>query len=406
MNKINDIFKGLAEKSPFLQAFFSRNLRIGSFEINMLLLIAIAVVLVLLFTIFIMTMRKKKVKKDFGVESNILCNQTEEAYILGETNTNDYITKSSEADIVKVAKNDNTPKGEAIIKTFGDKQKDKPENEKFRPIDIEISSQRIVRPKQVEPTKETKKVVGKYEILLNLDGYHFYLLANNGQLLYESAGYTTIRGAENGIETFIRAVKKGEFIIDKDKFGRYRYILNKRYAGENYDTKTACENSIKSVKYFYLDANRIPYEYDEKAEKDFEKNKIESFTEEIDWKKIEEEEKNAKPSGKFEIDKTSNGFHFYLLANNGQLLFSSSGYSTLDTVKNGLKNFKKAVYIGRFFVDKDKFGRFRFILRGTNATTVYIGESYTTKQACEKIIESTKSFIKTATVMPYIKEEN
>ena len=281
-----------------------------------------------------------------------------------------------------------TQKEEEITVTFEKEAEEKQVTEEGKQVTEE---EKIVVP------KEKKGVQGKFEIHLKTDGYRFYLIANNGQLLYESTGYTSPSGAEAGIETFKKAVKSGSFIVDKDKFGRFRYFLNKRYAGENYTTKASCESSIESVKHFSLNSVVIPYEQDKEAEERYNEYKSQK-TPIIDWNAVEEEEKQIKPSGKFEIVESEGGFRYYLLANNGQLLISSNTYASSASAKDGIKNFKKAVYLGKFYVDEDKFGRFRFILRGGNFSTVYIGESYTTRTACEKIINSVKKFTKSAVI--------
>ena len=57
-----------------------------------------------------------------------------------------------------------------------------------------------------------------------------------------------------------------------------------------------------------------------------------------------------------------------------------------------------AAYVGNFFVDRDKFGNFRYVLKNIGSAPSFIGESYDNKPQCEKIIESVRNFIVTATV--------
>lgn len=253
-----------------------------------------------------------------------------------------------------------------------------------------------------EPIDKKTGVKGKYTIDIKLDGYHFYLIANNGQLLFDNPGFTTPEGAERGIETFKSAVKEGKFRIYKDKYDRYRFILNKRYVGENYSSRKACESSVQSVKRFALDAVLTPYEPDLEMEKRFEevKNSVKSYKD-IDWEKVFASSK--KSSGKFEIAKEDDGFHFYLIANNGQLLYSGNRYSSKSSLLNGLESFKKAVYVGNFYVDEDKFDRYRYILKGGTSSVTYLGESYTTKQSAVSSVESVKRFALSA-VIKEIKE--
>ena len=102
--------------------------------------------------------------------------------------------------------------------------------------------------------------------------------------------------------------------------------------------------------------------------------------------------------GKFEICKEDDQYTFYLLANNGQILYSSRYYATEAAVRKGVESFKRAAYVGNFFVDRDKFGNYRYVLKNIGSAPSFIGESYDNKPQCEKIIESVKKFIVSASV--------
>ena len=68
--------------------------------------------------------------------------------------------------------------------------------------------------------------------------------------------------------------------------------------------------------------------------------------------------------GKFEIVKEEDGeYSFYLLANNGQILYSSRFYASEVACRKGVDSFKRAAYVGNFFVDRDKFGNYRYVLK-------------------------------------------
>lgn len=105
--------------------------------------------------------------------------------------------------------------------------------------------------------------VGKWVIETEVNNgktvYIYLLYANNGQLLYESRDYASYASCKNGLETFIKTVRDGEFIIDPDKAGRYKFILRSRnknsmveYLGQNYSTQKAAESSAESVYKFAL----------------------------------------------------------------------------------------------------------------------------------------------------------
>ncbi len=96
---------------------------------------------------------------------------------------------------------------------------------------------------------------GKFVIVKNDDNstrpYHFRLLANNGQILFESESYKT-KPKSNSIIAFKKVCVESNFEIDEDKAGNFRYKLyNNAHTvigvGESYSTKQGCENSVQSV---------------------------------------------------------------------------------------------------------------------------------------------------------------
>ena len=255
-------------------------------------------------------------------------------------------------------------------------------------------------PAPAAPVEEGPKVIGKYEFDLAPDGYHFYLLANNGQLLYDSVGFTTLEGAMTGVETFRRAVAGGNFAILSDKYGRYRYVLNRKYYGENYTTRAQCVSSAESVKRFAPDAVVTEFVPTEEALAAYAAAKTALRTvNDVDWDAVEAAEAAAPKMGKFEISRGEDKeFRFYLVANNGQVLYTGKNYQKLCQCLAGIKSFKRAVYVGNFTVDQDKFGRFRYMLKNIGVAPAFVGESYTTRAQCESSIESVKSFVVTAKI--------
>ncbi len=96
---------------------------------------------------------------------------------------------------------------------------------------------------------------GKFVIIKNDDNstrpYHFRLLANNGQILFESESYKT-KPKSNSIIAFKKVCILENFEIDVDKANNWRYKLyNNAHTvigvGESYSTKQGCENSVQSV---------------------------------------------------------------------------------------------------------------------------------------------------------------
>ncbi len=251
------------------------------------------------------------------------------------------------------------------------------------------------------------RVMGKFDFDLASDGYRFYLLANNGQLLYESIGFTTLEGALVGIDTFRRAVAAGNFVVLADKYDHYRFVLNRKYYGENYSTRKQCESAVESVKRFAVDSVIAEYTPTEEKLARFAEAKAARRTPaDVDWDAVAEKEAATPRLGKFEIIRGEDReFRFYLVANNGQVLYTGKNYEKLCQCQAGIKSFKRAVYVGNFTVDEDKFGRFRYILRNIGVAPAFMGESYTTRKQCESSIESVKSFVVSAEiVLPEVAE--
>ncbi len=266
--------------------------------------------------------------------------------------------------------------------------------------DVRVAFDEAIAAADAEIAKNGAKAVGKYEFMLEVDGYHFYLVANNGQVLFDSPSFTTLVGALKGIETFKKTVANTEFAIKKDKYNRFRFILANKYYGENYDSKDQCQKCAESVKKFVNNAKIIRYQPDAEAVSAYETAKSAKRTpDSINWEQIAKAEASATKMGKFEISAEEGGeYSFYLLANNGQVLYSSRYYASETACRKGVDSFKRAAYVGNFFVDRDKFGNYRYVLKNIGSAPSFIGESYKDKAQCEKVIDSVKNFIVTASV--------
>ena len=265
--------------------------------------------------------------------------------------------------------------------------------------DVRLAFDQAIAEADAQILRNGAKAVGKYEFELEVDGFHFYLIANNGQVLFDSPSFTTLVGALKGIETFKKTVAEGEFDIRADKYNRYRFVLARKYYGENYDSKDRCQKCAESVKNFANNARIIRYTPTTEALATFEAAKATKRTpDEIDWKAVEKLEEKTPKMGKFEICKENDQYAFYLLANNGQILYSSRLYANESACRKGIESFKRAAYVGNFFVDRDKFGNYRYVLKNIGSAPAFIGESYDNKPQCEKIIESVKKFIVSASI--------
>ena len=266
--------------------------------------------------------------------------------------------------------------------------------------DIRLAFDQAIAEADAEILRNPGKAVGKYEFDLEVDGFHFYLVANNGQVLFDSPSFTTLLGALNGVKTFKKTVAEGKFDIRSDKYDRYRFILARKYYGENYDTKDRCQKCVESVKNFASNAKILRYVPDRQSVEAYEMARnCKRTPDDIDWKAVERAEAQAPKMGKFEIyQEDDKQYCFYLIANNGQVLYSSRYYASETACRAGIDSFKRAAYVGNFFVDRDKFGNYRYVLKNIGSAPAFIGESYDNKPQCEKIIDSVKKFIVSATV--------
>ena len=94
--------------------------------------------------------------------------------------------------------------------------------------------------------------------------------------------------------------------------------------------------------------------------------------------------------GKYTIEDTGYAYQFHLYANNGQLLYESREYASLNSCKGGIATFKKNVADCEYRIDVDKNGGYKYIFKKGNS--IYIGETYSTAKAAERSAESVKRF--------------
>lgn len=86
------------------------------------------------------------------------------------------------------------------------------------------------------------------------DKFKFNLKAGNGEIILTSQGYSSKSSAKNGIESVKKNCRRvGNFDQLKSKNGKLYFVLkaaNARVIGksEMYNSASACENGIKSVK--------------------------------------------------------------------------------------------------------------------------------------------------------------
>lgn len=97
--------------------------------------------------------------------------------------------------------------------------------------------------------------MGKFTITQRVNGlYHFNLIADNGQIILSSEGYTSKSGCINGIES-VKLNSKDDFRFDRRISSNGKYYFNLKSSNgqiigtsEMYNTQDGRENGIESVK--------------------------------------------------------------------------------------------------------------------------------------------------------------
>ncbi|MBQ6727452.1 MAG: DUF1508 domain-containing protein [Clostridia bacterium] len=232
---------------------------------------------------------------------------------------------------------------------------------------------------------EKPKALGKWVVEQKSDDEFISLLsASNGEIMLTSETYVSEDGARKGIETIIKAVESGEFVIHKTKNGTFYFKLKSAgnrllCAGEIYKERTSCENAVESVKRIAADSP-IAEEVSE-GEKYLEYKPV----------KLTEKDIERATSGKWRIETTEDDKYFATLyASNGQVMLSTEEVSSKATAVSGIENVKKNALAGNFVIDKDKFGKYYYKLRNAHKSIICIGESYKTADSCISALESVR----------------
>ncbi len=101
----------------------------------------------------------------------------------------------------------------------------------------------------------TKSAKGKWKIEKVDNGYSAKLYANNGQLMIATEVVAQKQTAEKAVASVKKNSLEGNFIIDKDKSGKFYYKLRNAQKsviciGETYDSLDLCVKAIESVRKF------------------------------------------------------------------------------------------------------------------------------------------------------------
>ncbi len=111
-------------------------------------------------------------------------------------------------------------------------------------------------PEKVTGYEAKKGLTGKWKIETTPEGkYSAKLYASNGQLMLATEEVALLKSAEAAIEAVKKNSLSGNFIIDKDKFGRFYYKLRNAQKsviciGEAYEKLESCISALESVRRF------------------------------------------------------------------------------------------------------------------------------------------------------------
>ena len=109
-------------------------------------------------------------------------------------------------------------------------------------------------PADIDTSKKTLR--GKWKVETTSEGkYVAKLFASNGQLMLSTEEVANKKTAENAVESVKKNAIDGNFIIDRDKSGRYYYKLRNAQKsviciGEAYESLDSCVSAIESVRRF------------------------------------------------------------------------------------------------------------------------------------------------------------
>ncbi len=110
------------------------------------------------------------------------------------------------------------------------------------------------KPEKVTSYEAKKGSAGKWKVEITNDGkYSAKLYASNGHLMLATEEVSSKKGAETAIEAVKKNSIAGNFIIDKDKSGRFYYKLRNAQKsviciGEAYESLDSCINALESVR--------------------------------------------------------------------------------------------------------------------------------------------------------------
>ena len=245
--------------------------------------------------------------------------------------------------------------------------------------------------KEAEPAEVTKKgVQGKFILVREGEtNWRYKLKASNGEILIVSEPYTSEKSVRTGIETLKKNLTNSKLDFVEDKHGLFYFmILTKQgrclATSASYKTKARATSASNSyMRWAETDIIEIA------SDEDSEHTEVEKVSFEV-------EEENT---GKFVIKRENDGFIYQLLAANGVVVATSQIYKSKDSCEEACETFRKCVYMGDFFISKDKNSLYQFKLYNKQNRLVLAGEVYEERSRVISVIEAIKRLAKLAKVV-------
>ena len=269
--------------------------------------------------------------------------------------------------------------------------------EKFRPANPTAP---VRQPAPVPPAYRGKWVITCVDTLdeaMNIveQAFFFQLKASNGEPLLSSEDYTTIQGATAAIDAFKRNIEAGNFKISTTKKGTHVVkLLNGQgmllAQGEPYSSLTAATNAIASIQRF---ANTAVLS-----------DEIQRFAVPFEPEYYPTEQQySSTRRGKWTLRSVTNSigkssFFFELRASNGQILFTSEDYTSLNGAKDGIVTHRNNILNGNIRACVTRKGDYILKIYTSDGRLLALGDHYATKTLCCNAISSVMRFAYTADI--------
>lgn len=229
--------------------------------------------------------------------------------------------------------------------------------------------------------------------------FKYRLKANNGEILLVSNDYKTREGAKKGIETLKKNLKEGthRIVTDKNGYSQFRIFTAKDSrlvaSGEIYRTLLSAQNALASTQRFgnsrkIVDLDEIPES-------------------EVREETVTLPEVERKQNGKIElyIDESDKKWRTRLVANNGEILFTSAAYSSKPAALNGLNSIKAKANSNSFHIYRDKQNRYQYLLLSDNGLVLLLGETYNSRERAISSATSVRSFLGNSVIVDLVAQQ-